>query len=108
MPDTLSIIKEAIVKRKPIQYEYNCPGKIPGKRTGHPHILYTAKHGQTNVDIYKLGGVCTDPSKPLPAWRDYIIDYITHVEIIDTAPSFEIERTFNHHAHKYVKVLLQV
>jgi hypothetical protein len=58
---SLEILKEAIKKRLPIEFEYNKEGKIPGLRKGNPHAVFIMrkKDGSesTKVHVVQTSGV---------------------------------------------------
>ncbi|ODS38438.1 MAG: hypothetical protein A7315_12300 [Candidatus Altiarchaeales archaeon WOR_SM1_79] len=91
--NTLDIIKKAIELRKPIEFEYNKPGKVPGKRIGNPHAIFF--HETTNnciVHIFQNYGVTATHLKD---WKWPLIKFIENVEILDGQESFEIADGYN-------------
>ena len=55
--EIFELLKSAIAQKKKITYEYEMPKKAVGLRTGNPHIIFTSKAGDTNIAIYKTGGL---------------------------------------------------
>ena len=103
------IIKEAIEKRKPIEFEYNREGKIRGKRTGNPHCLFV--HPDTNrteIDIFQTDGVSDSNLKDGLPWRRFIIDFIEEIKILDDRSLFDIAEGYNPDSVLYVNSIAKV
>jgi len=94
----------AIAERKPVEFDYSVPGAAPGKRIGHPHAVFSTSQGHIHVDIYKISGACTDPSDALPIWKEYRIEFISNMVLLEHEP-FEIAPSFNMEANKYEKII---
>lgn len=76
------LIVEAIKSGRSIQFEYNRQGSANGIRYADPHILYVTKNGYSHLDVFKTGGVSTDPSQRLPDWRCYDINFMSNIVIL--------------------------
>lgn len=92
------LIAEAIKQRKPIEYEYNKPGKVNGKRIGNPHILFAGVTSEgtprTWVHIAQTGGV-SDTLTVFPDWRMFISEFIANVRILEDEAEFPIQPGYN-------------
>ncbi len=104
----IEILKKAIVSRKPIEYEYETEGRAIGKRYGHPHAIFISSTNNVNIDIFKYDGVMTDSNKPLPAWRQYCVKFITNVLILEQEPEFEVAKGYNPISKQYNRVIVKV
>lgn len=91
--DIKSTLAEAIRTRKPISYEYNKPGKTPGRRVGNPYAIYNAHtaSGQinTNAHIVQTAGVSDSTDRqPLPSFRTHSVVSLSNVKILRDEPPF--------------------
>lgn len=96
--DILEILKKAILKRVPIQFNYIRPGKTQGIRIGNPHAVFIKrlKSGEEKiyVHVWQTGGV-TDSGQEFPSWRQFFLnDIIDVVPLPDDAP-FVIAEGYN-------------
>lgn len=107
-------LKEAIALRKPIAYEYNKPGKTPGRRTGNPYVIFvfTAKDGRrsTKLHIVQTGGVSdSDDRQPLPSFRTHELEWLTNIQILNDQPSFDPSHPdYNPSWEKYDNIVAKV
>ncbi|MFP5042916.1 hypothetical protein [Parasediminibacterium sp. JCM 36343] len=101
--DTIELLISAIEQKKQVSYEYDSPGRAVGVRIGNPHAIFISKAENVNIDIYKTDGVKTDPTKPLPAWRQYKIKDIKNVVILDKG--FSTADGYNPTSKQYARVL---
>ena len=93
--EKLELLIEAVEKKKPISFEYNKPGKTPGKRIGNVHaiFIFTAKSGKqsTKLHIVQTAGVSDSKiSNPFPDFRMFNITDISNVKILLDEPDFDI------------------
>lgn len=111
MENTTEILIKAIKLKKPVEFEYNRPGKIFGKRVGNPHIVFagTTKEGnrRTWVHIAQTGGV-SDTLKKFPDWRIFIMEFITNVRILSDEPVFESQEGYNPNSDMYTETIAKV
>ncbi len=105
------LLIEAITQRKPVEYEYNRPGKIVGKRIGNPHIIFagTTQEGfrRVWVHIAQTGGV-SDTLVVFPDWRMFMTEFITEVKILDEEPDFSLQEGYNPKSEMYSEILAKV
>jgi hypothetical protein len=106
--DTLDILIKAIQLQKSISYEYNAPGRAIGVRFGNPHAIFVSTTENVNIDIFKIDGVKTDPSKPIPAWRQYKVKHMENVSILVDDNEFEIAVGYNPTSKQYANVIAKV
>ena len=104
--DTLEILTLAIREKKQISYEYSAPDRANGARIGNPHAIFVSSADNVNIDIYKIDGVKTDPTKPLPAWRQYKVKDIKNVVILKTV--FSTAEGYNPTSKQYSRVIVKV
>jgi hypothetical protein len=104
--DTLEILTSAIQQKKQISYEYDAPERAVGVRIGNPHAIFISTSDNVNIDIYKISGVTSDPTKPLPAWRQYKVQNIRNVVILDTV--FTIAPGYNPTSKQYARVIAKI
>lgn len=104
--DTIEILTSAIRQKKQISYEYSAPESKKGVRIGNPHAIFVSSSDNVNIDIYKLDGVRTDPTKLLPAWRQYKIKYIKNVIILNTV--FSTAVGYNPTSKQYSRVIIKI
>lgn len=112
--DTISILKLAIESKKPISYEYNRPGKSPGRRVGNPYVafVFTANDGKQSkkLHIVQTSGVSDSSDRqPLPSFRTHEIESLSNVTILQNEPSFNPNHPdYNPNWEKYDNVIAQV
>lgn len=104
--DTIDLLTSAIQQRKQVSYEYESPGRVIGVRIGNPHAIFISTAGNVNIDIFKIDGVKTDPSKPLPAWRQYKVKDIKNVIILDKP--FVTADGYNPTSKQYARVIAKI
>jgi len=104
--DTIELLTSAIQQRKQISYEYDAPDRAVGVRFGNPHAIFISTAENVNIDIYKLDGVKTDPSKPIPAWRQYKVKGIKNVIILDIG--FSAAEGYNPTSKQYDRVIAKI
>jgi len=104
--DTLEILALAIKEKKQISYEYYAPDRANGVRIGNPHAVFVSSANNVNIDIYKIHGVKTDPTKPLPAWRQYKVKDIKNVVILNTV--FSTADGYNPTSKQYARVIVKI
>ncbi len=109
--ENIDLLKEAIRRRKPIEYEYNRPDKVPGKRIGNPHVAFSGvtKEGVRRIwtHIAQTGGV-SDTLKEFPDWRMFITEYVTDVRILEEEPEFTLQEGYNPYSDMYSEVIAKV
>lgn len=111
---TEEILKIAIEAHKPIAYEYNKPGKTPGRRVGDPYVLFvfTAKDGQKSIKLHivQTSGVSdSDDRQPLPSFRTHELNWLSNIVIQDDLPAFEPNHPdYNPSWEKYDNVIARV
>lgn len=106
--NNLELLKKAIQLQKPISYEYNAPDRAVGLRFGNPHAIFISTSRNINIHIYKTNGVKTDPTKPLPDWREYIVKYITNITILVGHASFKVANGYNPNSKMYSRVIAKI
>mgnify|MGYP000132528555 CR=1 FL=1 len=107
--ECLDIIKKAIQLRKPFHYEYHAPDHVAGIRIGHPHAVFIhPTSGNVNMDIWKIGGVSSNPSKILPGWQQYRVEFIRNVVILEDEECFESADGYNPHSKQYIKAIIKL
>ncbi len=97
----------AIELRKPISYDYEAEDRAIGLRYGNPHAIFIATTNNINIDIWKTGGVRSD-TKPLPAWRQYKIQNIKKVTILEGEEQFTIAQGYNPNSKQYSRPIAKV
>lgn len=114
MMEVIETLKRAIELRKPIAYEYNKPGKTPGRRTGSPYVafVYTAndKRQSTKLHVVQTAGVSdSNDRQPLPSFRTHEIEWLSSVVILEDQSSFTPDHPdYNPNWEKYDNVIAQV
>ena len=112
--NTTDTLKKAIELRKSVSYEYNKPGKTPGKRIGNPYVIFvfTAQTGKrsTKLHIVQTTGVSdSDDRQPLPSFRTHEIEWLSNVTILDNEANFTPNHPdYNPNWEKYDNVIAQV
>jgi hypothetical protein len=104
--EIIEILTLAIQKKKQISYEYELEGKAVGVRIGNPHAIFISSAENVNIDIHKIDGVRTDPSKELPAWRQYKVKHMVNVKILE--PDFLIAEGYNPTSKQYTRVIAKI
>lgn len=98
-------IIEAVRQQKSIEFEYVKEGKVYGKRTGNPHIIFSGvtKDGipRTWSHIVQTEGV-SDTLQTFPDWRMFIVESIQNIRILEKEANFEIFEGYNPESHVYV------
>lgn len=110
---TIDIIVEAIIKKKPISYEY-IGGKTPiyGERRGDPYAVYvyTDKAGKstTKVDIFQLSGASSSGKYDQVKMSD--LADLRSVHILENEPSFTVSSLsgYNPESDRYKSVIAKV
>lgn len=89
-------LTKAIENRKPIEFEYNKPGKIPGIRIGNPHALYIfhskdpKKEPMTKLDLVQIDGVSdSELEKPFPDFRQFFLKDLSNIKILEDHSVFD-------------------
>ncbi|MCK9398524.1 MAG: hypothetical protein M0Q51_00835 [Bacteroidales bacterium] len=103
--DTIEILKTAIEQRKPISFQYNAADRAVGIRFGNPHAIFIASTDNVNIHIWKTGGVSSDLTKPLPAWREYKIKHIIGIKIIEDQGTFELADGYKPNSPMYKRAI---
>ena len=93
------LIIQAIKHRKPIEFEYNKPGKIQGKRIGNPHCIFVHPGtSQVDVDVFQTSGVSdSDLTLGLP-WRRFTLAFMDNVRMMEKFSEFGIGEGYNLHS----------
>lgn len=108
---SLSILQSAIQLRQPIEFEYNKPGKTPGKRIGNPHAVFIMqlKDGSesTKVHIVQTAGV-SDSGQEFPSFRMFDIEELSHVTPLTNAPRFAPSDQYNPQWEGYAFVISKI
>lgn len=110
MSTTLEILRDAIVRKKPVSFRYKNPKKPnepKGARIGNPHAVYQTTTGNINLDLYQTSGAILPAGTELPAWRDYTLTFISDLEIIE-GPSFEVASDYKSYARKYQRKFVKI
>lgn len=108
----LEKLTHAIRNKNVISFEYNKPGKTPGKRIGDTYavFIFTAKDGKqsTKVHLVQTGGVSdTSDKSPLPNFRMFNIEDLTEVEIL-TSTFKNIHQSYNPEWEGYSDVIEKI
>ena len=111
--DILEKIKQAIIDRKPISFEYSKKDKIKGIRTGNPYVIFrlTSRLGEksTKVHIVQTGGVSDSKNKkPFPDFRMFNLEYIYNVTVLKNNDSFVIDEKYNPFWEGYNDFIIKV
>ena len=96
---------QAIQARQQIIYTCTGGDHVPGEREGNPHIIHRTKNGYVMIHIWKMGGVSTDSSAPLPDWRSY---HLSDIKLLSVGDQFDIEDTFNPDSKMYADTICSV
>ena len=107
--DTLELLSAAIKAKKPFSFEYHADGHVKGVRTGNPHAIFI--HPTTdniNVDIWKTDGVSTKPDTVLPAWKQYRLEFIKNITILEHEATFEPAKGYNPVSKQYSRVIVKI
>lgn len=108
--EKLELLKMSIQQQKPICFEYTALGHAVGKRYGNPHAVFIhPTTNNVNIDIFKTGGVSTLPlKKPLPDWKQYRVEHICNVTILEGESSFSIANGYNPNSKQYARVIVKI
>lgn len=114
--NVLDILKQAILNRQQISFEYNKEGKVEGQRIGDPYaiFIYTAKNTRiqsTKVHIVQTSGVSDSvEAKPFPSFRMYNIEELSRVQILKESPQFAppFHESYNPEWEGYKDVIIKV
>lgn len=80
-----------IKNRQSIVYLYEKAGRAIGERTGAPHIIYrTTRSRSVIVEIWKTGGVQTNPGLEIPGGRSYSL---ANIVILRVNGNFQPQKT---------------
>lgn len=108
---SLRLLQQAISEKKPISFEYNKEGKIQGERIGNTHAVFIMRRKDnsesTKVHIVQTAGV-TDSIKDFPDFRMFDISELSNIQIIESAPVFEIDHRYNPLWDGYAHVIAKV
>ena len=113
---TLDILRQAIDKRKSIEYEYNKEGKI-SKRIGNPYAIYiydakTTGERNMKVDIVQTEGESdTKDTKPFPSFRGFLnIEDILNVERREDIPPLTppFHEDYNPESDRYNNLIAKI
>ena len=103
------LIKSAINSKRQIEFKYQKEGGTLHKRIGNPHALFIdiTKEGEKRLylDLVQTGGQSKKP-KDLPAWRVFIVDYMSDVILLDEY--FETDKDYNPKAVRYSKIIAKI
>jgi hypothetical protein len=101
----------AIQTHKPIEFEYIQQGKPMGKRLGNPHAIFrdTTKEGveKVYVHIFQTEGVSEKPEE-IPSWREFIVDKMSSVKILEEKPPFSVENGYNPFSVRYSRAICKI
>ncbi|OHA87738.1 MAG: hypothetical protein A3A96_02090 [Candidatus Zambryskibacteria bacterium RIFCSPLOWO2_01_FULL_39_39] len=107
----IDLLKLAIQKHKPIEFEYIQDNKPIGKRFGNPHAIFedTTKGGIEAVytHIVQTGGV-SETLKEFPDWRMFFVDKIKDIKILENEPSFSIQDGYNPFSVMYSRAIYKI
>ncbi|MDD5638689.1 MAG: hypothetical protein PHO28_02160 [Candidatus Pacebacteria bacterium] len=107
--DKMDLLKQAILSRKPIQFEYNAPDEVIGFRIGNPHVLFI--HPTTKnraVHVFQTGGVSRSGLTNGLPWRLFIIDFIENIQVLTNEPSFNVAEGYNPDSPLYIDAIVKV
>lgn len=108
--DKLELLIEAVEMRKPISFEYNKPGKIPGERIGNIHAIFifttkTTKIQSTKVHIVQTGGVSDTNAKN--EFRTFDISEISNIQFMEE-DIFQPDERYNPNWEGYANVIAKI
>ena len=99
----LELLCQAILNRQTIAFQYTRPGKVLGVRIGNTHVVFILprKDGQkpTYALIWQIDGV-SDVGEPMPGWRQFFLDALHDVELLDTEP-FAVAADYKPHHYQF-------
>lgn len=108
---SLQILNDAIEKQKPVSFQYNKPGKTPGKRIGNPHAVWVMRKKDgtesTKVHIVQTEGV-SDSGQELPRFRMFDLEVLSQVELLEDRNTFDISEQYNPEWDGYTFVIAKV
>jgi len=109
---SLKLLRESVLSRKPISFQYNKPGKVRGERIGNVHAIYILRRKSDGVETTKLhivqtAGV-TDSEVNFPEFRQFDIESITDVVILSSEPDFPIDDKYKPESDYYLNVIAKV
>lgn len=102
----IELLELAIKEKRQISYEYELEGRAIGTRYGDPHAIFISSRNNINIDIYKQDGVCTNPGKKIPDWRQYTVKHIRNVTILEN--SFTQASGYNPNSSQYSKIIIKI
>lgn len=110
--NSLDKLIQAIQQKKIIEFEYNKPGKTPGKRIGEPYAIFilTSKEGKksTKVHVVQIDGVSdSKDTNPFPEFRMFNIEELSNVNITDKSFT-ELNPKYNPEWDGYKEVLEKI
>jgi len=109
---TLEILTQAIKERKPISFQYIKPGKTSGNRIGNTHAIFLSTKNDgtqsTHVHIVQTSGVTDEPEETFPKWNTFKIEFLTDIEILENAPTFEIDPLYKPNSPMYSRVIEKI
>lgn len=101
----------AIKNKNVIEFEYNKPEKIPGKRIGNPYavFIFTSKEGKqsTKVHLVQTDGVSDSKNVPFPTFRMFNIEDLSNINILNKIFS-EIHENYNPEWDGYKDVIEKI
>ena len=105
---SLELLKRAIELRAPITFEYE---KTPGERRGNPYMVFIIKRrdgkSTTKVEIDQTGGVSSS-NKPLPSWRQFDLDKLSVIAVLEEEAPFEPSKQYNAESKNYQFVIARI
>lgn len=108
---SLEILIDAIKKKCKVSFEYNKPGKTPGKRIGDPHAVFIMRKKDgvesTKVHIVQTDGV-SDSGQEFPSFRMFDLLEITNVQLVLPEVTFAIDKGYNPEWEGYKFVIAKV
>jgi hypothetical protein len=108
---SLQILKDAIEQQKPISFQYNKPGKTPGKRIGNPHAVWVMRKKDgtesTKVHIVQTDGV-SDSGQKLPSFRMFDLEVLSQIELLKDSNTFDISEQYKPEWDGYTFVIAKV
>lgn len=94
----LDSIKKAILDRIPISFNYIREGKDPGVRVGNPYAVFIKrlKSGEEKIYLHLVQtSGATDSDTEFPSWRQFFINEIVNVHLLNEKAPFEIASDYN-------------